>query len=349
MTRSSTAWILSAALGAGALGQAEPQGPFSLPPTFPPAFPSSNEVIRIAPTIVVPQALATVLAVSPGQPTPADALQGLAGEDVAVPPERLLPEGAFLSARSGVLLRAPSGEWIFVSTADAQGVRNPPLVLVPCATLDELERSLDPAGGQGVTLSGQVLVYRDRNYLLTTLATLGTRPSEAPQDTVDSPTSVSGEAQESDADGPGGRADTPPSPAPGGDEDPRVAALLDQLRVESERTSLLAPPMERDDPDEARGRALLHDGRLVIRERGRIVRLAGGRAAFARDQDGDHRDPPRVLLPSATLTRIEVAIARTGETTPVLISGRLYAHNGTVYLLPVSFQTVPASDVRGMQ
>lgn len=336
------AWAVWASVSAGVSAQTLPEAPPPdpvgvLPGPIGPTILPGSEIVRIAPTIVVPQSVAAVLAVSPGQPTPADALRGLSGEDIAVPPGRLLPEGAFLSGRSGVLLRAPSGEWVFVSTADAQGVRNPPMVLLPCATLDELERSLDPAGGQSVTLSGQVLVYRNRNYLLPTLAALGTRPGEAESH-------AKGPAKPDDAE------DRPGEERQAG-EDPRVAALLEQLRLESERTNLLTPTPVGDDPDEARGRALLHDGRLVVREQGRIVRLAGGRAAFARDQGvrGETRDAPRVLLPSATLTRIEEATARTGESTPVIVSGRLYAHDGTVYLLPISFQMVVASDVRALQ
>lgn len=356
MTIGRAAWIVSAGITSAVCAQIAPGTPPFLPPEPPVVLPSTigptylpgGEIVRIEPTIVVPQAVAMVLAVSPGQPTPADAVRGLGGEDIAVPAGRLLAEGAFLSARSGALLRAPSGEWVFVSTADAQGVRNPPMVLLPCATLDELERSLDPLGGQSVTLSGQVLVYRNRNYLLTTLASLGARPGET-GDVVAAAPAEGGVVDGASSDRAPGASDDNAAGVAG--EDPRVAALLEQLRMEGERTSLMSPTIEGDDPDEARGRALLHDGRLVVRERGRIVRLAGGRAAFVRDQGvrGETRDAPRVLLPSATLTRIEGAIARTGESAPVILSGRLYAHDGTVYLLPISFQLLGASEVRGLQ
>ncbi len=290
----------------------------------PPAERPGDTEVRVEPTIVRPLALPVVLPVVPGQPTPADAMPGLHGEDVAVPPARLLPEGTFLADQTGVLLRAKTGEWIFVSTTSPQGTDIPPLVLLPCAVLVEIERTLGgqiPEPGIPITLYGQVLVYRGRNYLL---------PSRfAFPDVERQPTQ-----------------DGASSPAP--DEDPRVQRLLEQLEAEARRTGQIEPP--RRPSSEALGEALLHDGRLVIRQRVRVVRVAGGRLAVARDQDPDQDpEPPTVLLPSTTLTRIESAIARSGEDLEILISGRLYAHGTARYLLPISFSIAPPADLEPIQ
>ncbi len=88
----------------------------------------------------------------------------------------------------------------------------------------------------------------------------------------------------------------------------------------------------------------------MIRQRVRVVRVTGGRLAVARDQDPDQDpEPPMVLLPSATLTRIEAAVGRSAEDLEILISGRRYAHAGTRYLLPVSFTIAPPADLVPIQ
>ncbi len=290
--------------------------------TAPPVRPEGE--VRVEPTIVRPLAVPVVTPVVPGQPTPADAMPGLRGEDIAVPPPKLLPEGTFLADQTGVLIRAKTGEWLFISTRSPQGTDIPPLVLLPCVVLAELEQTLPeptPEAGVPITLHGQVLVYRGRNYLLPTRFAF-------PQ--VDRQDAPSDEA--------------PPSP----DEDPRVQRLLEQLEAEARRTGQIEPQPRAS--SEALGEALLHDGRLMIRQRVRVVRVSGGRLAVARDQDPDQDpEPPMVLLPSATLTRIEAAVGRSAEDLEILISGRRYAHAGTRYLLPVSFTIAPPADLVPIQ
>ncbi len=320
-------------LGCPASGQVEEEIP---PPTV------SEPPIRIEPTIVAPTILTSTRAVIPGQPTPSDAVPGLLGEDIAVPLARLLPEGAFLTQRVGGLIRARTGEWIFISSADEAGRRDPPLVLLPSATLQELEnRIAGDATGVRVVLSGQVFVYHDRNYLMPTLfAITREQPSASGRDPED-PTDESPDG-DAPAEHPAAPSDPPDQPP----IDPRVANLLEQLEQEGRLTEGLdrpAPPTNAQRAD-----AMLNDGRLVIRQRGRVTRLINGRLALSFDQDDAAREPI-ILLPSSTLAEMESAIARTGESRPIILSGRHYVHNGRRYLLPISFLLATPSELKPMQ
>ncbi len=317
-----------------ALGQFEEDE--ILPPTV------GQAPIRIEPTIVVPSISTGTRAVLPGEPTPSDAIAGLLGEDIAVPLGRLLPEGTFLVQRVGGLVRARTGEWIFISSPDESGRRDPPMVLLPSATLEELEgRVADNPAGVRVMLSGQVLVYHDRNYLLPTLfAVTREQPEDPPQNLAQHlPDPVIGEI--------GAQSGEPESTAGSvRSSDPRVAALLEQLEREGGLTANLDRPFTSSNAE--RGEAMLNDGKLVIRQRGRVTRLVNGRLALSADQD-DAKSDPIVLLPSSTLAEMESAIARTGESRAVILSGRHYIHRGRRYLLPISFFLAPPSDLKSMQ
>lgn len=91
----------------------------------------------------------------------------------AAPTQRtVVPEGTFLPSRRGRMVRAHTGEWIFVFDADARGESEPPMVLVPCRTLMQMERIAEHRGEAATfTVSGQVFVYHNRNYLLPTMFT----------------------------------------------------------------------------------------------------------------------------------------------------------------------------------
>ncbi len=83
---------------------------------------------------------------------------------------KLLREGTFLTARRGRVARGVTGELLFTFDADAQGRSDGPMVLLPCMNLAGMEKILDRAGESVTfTLSGQVFVYKGRNYILPTL------------------------------------------------------------------------------------------------------------------------------------------------------------------------------------
>lgn len=83
---------------------------------------------------------------------------------------KLLQEGAAIISRRGQLTRDPSGGWRFVFDADATGLVDPPVRLLPCLLLEELENFARHNGsGAAILISGQVYLYGGRNFLLPTV------------------------------------------------------------------------------------------------------------------------------------------------------------------------------------
>jgi hypothetical protein len=80
---------------------------------------------------------------------------------------RLLREGTFLVDRRGRMVRAANGDWMYTFDADAKGQADPTMVLMPCQKLEAMEKLAERYGESiTFTLTGQVFVYKNRNYLL---------------------------------------------------------------------------------------------------------------------------------------------------------------------------------------
>jgi len=87
------------------------------------------------------------------------------------PPPGLVPEGTYLTRRSGRLIRNGAGAWTvtFDNDADSSGVIEP-MTVVPCRLLQQLEPRAQRRGDQlSLTVSGRVYTHADRNYLVPTL------------------------------------------------------------------------------------------------------------------------------------------------------------------------------------
>lgn len=285
------------------------------------ADPASGDApARPVPTVIAPERSPRATPVSPGAPTPADALPGLGQQDVSVPPTRLVREGAFLVKRTGAVLRAPTGEWIVAWAKDTQpdAVDLPPMPLLPSRALARLQRQLGPDASRAlVEVSGQVTQFRGRNYLLPTLIAVPRRPA--------------GDAAETPSELPG---TTPPARP---DDDPRVLDLIRDLE-ENRPIPRAVTPTESDaaetpgleEPD------LLIDGRAIVQERGRLVRLASGHLVFQPDNDlrgGADGPAPLLLLPSRMLEQAEALYQRSADDAAVRVSGRTFAYGSTRYLL----------------
>ena len=104
-----------------------------------------------------------------GPGTLADPL--LIGLDTDQPQAELKPEGQFIVARTGRLIRSASGsQALFVLDADQRDAPEPPMIIQSCKLLETME---DTVREQGDTvpfvITGQVYVYRGANYLLPTI------------------------------------------------------------------------------------------------------------------------------------------------------------------------------------
>ena len=81
-----------------------------------------------------------------------------------------MTEGTILLSRRGKIRRAGAGAFIFVFDADAEGLADPPMPLLPCLLLERLELHAHLTGERAaILLSGRVHTFRGQNYLRPTL------------------------------------------------------------------------------------------------------------------------------------------------------------------------------------
>lgn len=87
-----------------------------------------------------------------------------------IPTAKLLREGTFVTSKRGRMTRGSSGDWQINFDADAEGRIDPPMGLMPCMNLQAMEKLVEK-GGDSVTftISGQVFLYKGKNYLLPTM------------------------------------------------------------------------------------------------------------------------------------------------------------------------------------
>ena len=128
--------------------------PLFVPTQQPQAQPNPNDVPPSALSVEIDT---SVLGIPPGgeQPT-------------------LRREGEFIINRRGRLIRAPnSGHVLFLFEADSETAPEPPMPLVPCQILQNMEDLVQERSDKVVfILSGQVMLYRGVNFLLPTMMKL---------------------------------------------------------------------------------------------------------------------------------------------------------------------------------
>jgi len=276
---------------------------------------------------------------------------GLPDGRFALPVRTVYPEGTFLSAMPGAIVRTSAGDVIFIpdppdpvspgpAAAAAPAARSePPMVLLASQKLAQLEAATSAAEGvSDITLSGQVFLYMGRHYLLPTAFSLA--PASRP--TTPGPSTPALDST------------TSPASRPDAAADPRVEDLIRELDARRGTPRALDPAAPRPPTDEVPpvAAALTAEGTLITGRRGRLVRLAeaNGRFAFVADSDPDSpAPPPMLLLPCRMLQEIEAVASLRGEDIAFRLSGRVFSHAGRNYILPVLFRVTPPSDVRPMQ
>lgn len=281
----------------------------------------------------------------------------------------VLPEGVFLVSRRGTLVAAEEstrggsavGRWVFRFDADAKGASEAPMVMAPCEQLDGMVRVLKEQPGVRFSVSGQVLAYAGRNYLLATYVE-ATGPAVAPtteperagaaaETTAGEATEHAGEAAEG---APAERAETDkpkvPEPGPaaaGMDEVQRRIAALERATRDRPRVAPAAVPSGRstrvvspggsvagEDGAPARG-GVMAEGVYLTGRRGRLVRDDAGVWVMRFDADAaGNVDPAMVVLPCVALERMQGVVSAVGDSLVLSVSGRVFAFEGRNYLLP---------------
>jgi hypothetical protein len=105
----------------------------------------------------------------PAQRRPRIAPGGDVSERVRAINDDLRPEGSNIVMRRGRINRDATGAWLFVFEADASGMADPPMKLMPCLLLQQLQRHYQSRGNAPLLLSGRVFAYEGRNHLLPTV------------------------------------------------------------------------------------------------------------------------------------------------------------------------------------
>lgn len=339
------------------------------PATSPAATPGTEPTVirpaeppKVAPTRETPAVLTPTT--EKGKPLAAPkttgTIPGLAKEDPSLPKRRFYPEGTFLSKRSGKLVKASTGDVVFVPARDAKGRGEAPMVVLPTQTLARLEAAPGVfAETSTVVLSGEVYVYFDRQYILPTVYSVDRQIGEAPAQAKTPDDASKGGKPAEAASGAGGGKST------GLASDPAVADLINDL--ETKRGSAKAPEVttkqaaasaerEQANPDkkpveaEEKPETVTAEGSVLFNKRARLTRVASGPLMVAFDGDSTSAAPaPMVLLRCRMAQKLDELAASRGDDLVVQVSGRVFVYGGRNYLLPTLAQVVPKGDVKTLQ
>lgn len=254
----------------------------------------------------------------------------------------LIREGAFISEYQGLLRPLKGGGWAFVfdpSAAEgeeAKETRLKPMVIQPGLRLTEMRRLVE-ASDKPITfrVSGRVLVYNNRNYLLPTFYTtvaVGDRDSVAPgvDERTDDPALEDFEDLFADT-----------------QADPTLDQSIEELE-RLDRPSEVRVPRGPATDDSAEGESeattrLIREGVQITARTGRIVRAPGGNWMMTFDNDTDTQadvsdgttlDTPMEVLPCLSLQAMETLAERYGPRLRFTVSGTVYVYDGRNYLLP---------------
>ena len=269
---------------------------------------------------------------TPGERVDQGSLRLANGLGVEAGARPLRPEGSFLLKRPGEIARLDNGSIAFLPAREPGTIGEPAMVVHKSEIWERLNAQLgESQRGLWVSLTGEVLVYHGRNYVLPMLLAFETDP-----------TSDSAE---------------PDTATPGAPEPPTQDSRLDDLvrDLESDRQSRrsIDPSARARGSGEASPEAAPEEGlaklngRMLARQRARLVRAAGGEWAIAIDNDGSTREPSTMrVLACSLLEQMEREAERLGDAWTFEISGTTLVVGQTVYLLPRMFVSLPQSDVR---
>lgn len=244
----------------------------------------------------------------------------------------LLREGSFLNRAVGTLREDPArAEWFFVPDAvDPSGLERS-FVLQPNGVLEEAIRvervAPEPLAYE---FSGEVFVYKGRNYLLASIAT-----PVVPRAVPSAPISGAG------GDRPRGEPDRPLAEL---DEEALAAELERRLaeRIGAAPMTPLGPERPSLEGSEAappRRGAMPADVRIQSR-RGNLLRdssTGGWRFVFV-GQLPEGGEPSMPVMPCLALERVERLVRESDRPVPLLVSGTTTLFEGRNFLLPTAFR-----------
>ena len=276
-----------------------------------------------------------------GEAAEIKALPGLESSAKKVP--ALLREGTFLTRAAGVVREdSKRHEWTFTpDAADRSGLRRE-FILLPNEPLGEAVRTARLAPSPiGFEVSGEVFIYRGRNYLLPSLMTPFVIPSEAP------PTANAAKVQP--------KADATTKPAAPVDEEAianelerKLAERIDRLpkapvtppsQAPANAAADVASPAAGNEAASSKMAPMRGDTRIQSR-RGQLLRdnATGGWRFVFDGQLPDGGEPSMPVLPCLALERVETMVRQSDVSLPLVVTGTTTVFEGRVYLLPTIFR-----------
>jgi hypothetical protein len=307
---------------------------------------------RILPTLILLAAIPSAHAQTPPadegspvvvDPVPAAGNPALPGnivrQDLAPTSSGLVREGAFISEHQGLLRPLKGGGWAFVFDPDDEDDRLKPMIIQPGLRLTEMRRLVE-ASDRPITfrISGRVLVFNNRNYILTTFYTtvaVGERESIAPgvDDRTDDPALEEFEDLFLDTDG-----------------DPTLDEAIEAVERLDRPTDVSVPrgtgePSEQTEQSDEPAR-LIREGVQITARTGRLVRSPDGGWLMTFDNDTDQPattsdgatlDTPMQILPCLSLQSMQALAEQYGSRLRFTVSGTVYVYESRNYLLPTMY------------
>lgn len=292
------------------------------------------------------------------------------GSTIVSPPNTLLSEGTFLAGRIGQVVRLETGNLAFLPALEEGKPPLPAMALLPSEPYAKLEALLDSFDGSlWMSLTGEVMTYHNRNYILPTTFSSVADPTQATaaqntdasapknQPSHQAPTQPTTDAGSSDA------SDQPAEAV----SDPRIDALVEALKAQQHEPKSLDttfPQAHSKSLNENTSPAKGANGSLMLNQTGRMVRTPGGSWAVQIDNDTDtlptqtdsSEQTPGVkaasqylLLPCKTVQAMEYQAQQLGDRWVFQVSGNVYRMNSQMYLLPRFFVTLPPSEIDPLQ
>jgi hypothetical protein len=253
---------------------------------------------------------------------------GLTTGGPGVPKGQFLPEGTFLSGRTGAIVRTPGGTYLFIPAQTSEGIAKVvPMVLLPNQRLAQVASTFESDDkALAASVSGQAFLYRGKQYLLMSVFSMTHEPASNSSKATSSDTTLV------DADIHALMAEL--------DARPAAPRAMDQ--------HVLSPtpetPATRTPKDN-----LIAEGTVITGRRARLIRGGSTLSAMFDNSPSNPNLPAMPLLPCRLLEQLESLASSRGENLSIRISGRVTVHNGRDYLLPTMYQIIRPGDITPMQ
>jgi len=249
---------------------------------------------------------------------------------------KLLPEGWTIIDRTGRLEKQKNW-WVF-NYEPARG--DQPIKVLPNAKLEQMVRTAVHSDQIEIfTISGEVTVYQDKNYLLVRMAM---RPTLVEK--VQPPTLLAGEQPEAT------QKETP-NESKNITIESSAEDVLSKMKNLKPDQSMIEPPTSQLQYNKileaVQGKTMMADGSSFIRRAGRLYQQSGWWMFTPESDHPDHPELPMRLLPNKNTDLMATAWKQNSIGLVYIVSGEVTLFQGENYLLPlVAVRRIESGNLR---